>query len=207
MIPWIYRGHLARLPSTDNRLFFFFQHYFHPIALQRAVGTAVIFFTCAARGCWFLAQSWSVPQGQSPGSFPQQEPEDFVGKLWMNKGFMVQLRVSNCETATGGVLHKDHVHLSVWNSWWGKRISEDMIYIRTFKSTQKLREISLLPWILMIFTMIFTVFGLCYKDIDVSKSVQYAVLPRRPQREWTAKEKSLEPCSGTSGFWINPSLF
>lgn len=53
--------------------------------------------------------------------------------------------------------------------------------------------------------IIFMVFELFYKDTDILKGIQYAFLPRRPQKEWMAKDKSLEPCPWT--FWINLNLF
>lgn len=138
----------------------------------------MLIFTCAAQGRWLLVQSWLVPQGQSPRSLPQQEPEDIVGKLWMNEDFVVWPMICNGEAITGVFLHKDHMHLLVWKGRWWKHVSGDIIYVRTLKPTQKVRNNILWLYILMILTRLFIAFELCYGDIDISKGAQFASLPR-----------------------------
>lgn len=45
--------------------------------------------------------------------------------------------------------------------------------------------------------IIFTVLELSFKDTGILKGIQYAFLPRRPQKKWIGKDKSLVPCSWT----------
>lgn len=67
-----------------------------------------------------------MPQAQSLGSFPHQKPKDFTGKLWKNKGLVVQLRVSNCEFVGLRTAGGENMFQGIWNTWEPQNLNRNL---------------------------------------------------------------------------------